>query len=49
MAEVRWSAGALEDRAYWQREEPRTYERIERLMADIAKKHIRRVVIRGEV
>jgi len=37
VAEVRWSAGALEDRSYWQQEEPRTYERIERLLADIAK------------
>ena len=37
MAEVRWSTGALEDRAYWQQAEPRTYERIERLLADIAK------------
>ncbi|NDB07018.1 MAG: Txe/YoeB family addiction module toxin [Acidimicrobiia bacterium] len=37
VAEVRWSSGALEDRAYWQKEEPRTYERVERLLADIAR------------
>ena len=37
MDEVRWSSGALEDRAYWQQAEPRTYERLERLLADIAK------------
>ena len=37
MAEVRWSKGALEDRDHWRNEEPRVYERIERLLADVAK------------
>jgi toxin YoeB len=37
VAEVRWSLGALEDRACWQQAEPRTHERVERLLADIAK------------
>ena len=37
MAEVRWSSGALEDRAYWRQAEPRTDERLERLLADVAK------------
>ena len=43
MAEVRWSKGALEDRDHWRKEEPRTYERIERLLADIAKTPFRGV------
>ncbi len=37
MAEVRWSSDALEDRDYWRKKEPRTHERMERLLADIAR------------
>lgn len=36
MADVRWSTGALADKAYWGAEQPREAERIERLLASIA-------------
>ena len=36
MADVRWSTGALADKAYWGAEQPRVAERIERLLASIA-------------
>ncbi len=36
MAEVRWSSGALEDRAYWSKEDPRVAERIDKLLASIS-------------
>ena len=31
---IRWSSGALEDFAYWQRHDPRVAARIERLLAE---------------
>lgn len=40
-ATVRWSSGALEDRAHWQRHDPKVAERLERLLADIARSPFR--------